>query len=51
MAEAIKHDKIIYDKRKFDMDKYLKNLQFKSKTVKEGSIHLSEEEDRVLKVY
>ena len=35
MAEVIVHDKIIYDKRKFDMNKHLNHLKFKVKTISE----------------
>lgn len=38
-VEVIRHDKVIYDKRNYDMNNHLKYLQFRSKTVDEEFIH------------
>ena len=51
MQTVIDHDKIVYDKRNFDMSKHLRNLNVKSISIKEENIHQAEEDDRVLKVY
>jgi hypothetical protein len=51
LSEKIKHDKIVYDQRKYDSEKELEHLRKQLKIfVKEGTgIH--EETDRTTKVY
>lgn len=34
MIEVIKHDKVVYDKRKFDLEKQLKKLKIDFKKTK-----------------
>ena len=51
MQTVINHDKIVYDKKNFDMNKHLRNLNVKSISIKEENIHQAEENDRVIKVY
>jgi hypothetical protein len=51
MREAIVHDKIVYDKKKYDLEKELHKIIFKSNSIKEANIHQGEEDDRTLKVY
>lgn len=51
MAERIRHDKVVYDQRKFDMEKELSHLKKQLKIfVKEGT-GINEETDRTAKVY
>lgn len=51
IADRIKHDKIVYDQRKFNLEKELSHLKKQLKIfVKEGT-GVNEETDRTAKVY
>lgn len=51
MHSAINHDKVVYDKRKFDMEKYIRDIKIKIKSIREEKMHMAEGDDRTVKVY
>lgn len=51
MRDRLKHDKVVYDLRKFNMEKELKFLKTQADIFKRDGTQISEEDDRTTKVY